>query len=580
MNAWALFDEVGTSYANRAVRSGEYPSLYRLSIPGREFEPYLAEGMPSAVTPDGSSFTATVKLRPSLYWSDGSPLTSLDVAFTASTALAFRLGLDWASAYNSDLLERAEAVDNATLRFVFKAPINVGDWQYGVLQGPILSRAYWSAKLAEAEALLPSADLVAQVDETRLETAAVQAQIEADSALLRLTAPNSENYNDVASRLNRNQNELNSLNTRSAKLQDEYDAALNAARAALFSLTDEGEPVFGPFLRFTHTGNLYTRAANPSHPFTKPQFESILYAVYPDAASAMEAMLKGLVDLILDPRGFPAGSIPAAQQDPSVTLVSNATRSAHFLVFNPANAVVSDPALRLALNCMIDTGELPFDSFVLPENGSWFNPAAGPSCPQGTGFSAAVQVLKAAGYRWSREPVVDPVTDQPGEGMTRPEGAPFPPLTLLTVSQNAAPADVVTTSLRFLGVPVSVRSVSAEDLRYAVYSTGDYDLALLGWSLSDYPGYLCEWFESPGPFAMPGAGLEEACRILDTSTDLETSRQAVYHIQSVLMRDLPFIPLYQGVIDEAYRGLAYPFQFVPGGLAGLYGAPDLASPAP
>ena len=42
VNAWALFDEAGASYANYALHSDEVPRLYRLSVPTREFEPYIA----------------------------------------------------------------------------------------------------------------------------------------------------------------------------------------------------------------------------------------------------------------------------------------------------------------------------------------------------------------------------------------------------------------------------------------------------------------------------------------------------------------------------------------------------------
>ena len=588
VNVWALFDEAGAGYANRALHSGEYPSLFRLSIPAREFEPYLAEGMPSSILSEGGLFTARVTLKPGLYWSDGSPLTAADVAFTASTALAFRLGLDWDSAYNPDLLQGVEAAGDGTVEFTFKAPFNVGDWQYGALQGPILSRDYWSPKLAQAAALLPSADLAASVESTRTQAAAVQSQIDADSALLRLTPPNSESYRDVSGRLTRNQNELNSLNARTAKLQDEYDAALDAARSALFALPDQDEPVFGPFLRASQKTNLFTRPANPSFPFGASAFDGATYSLYSSQASAVEALKKGQVDAILDPGGLPQELVLAQlQNDPSLVIAANATRSARFLVFNPLHAVLSEPALRQALACVIDRagmaralGVIALDSFVLPVDGSWYNAAAGPSCTSGADLRLAVEALKKAGYRWSREPS----EQAPGGGFSLPDGSPLPPLILLAPlqtddPQRAAAADSLVASFSRLGLPVSVRFVSAEDLRYAVFSTGEYDMALLGWQLGDYPGYLCDWLTLPGAFAVPATRLEEACRSLRLTADLETARQSINYIQSVLMEQLPFIPLYQGVIHEAYRGLAYPFQFLPEGLSGLYGAPGLAVPA-
>jgi ABC-type transport system substrate-binding protein len=89
---------------SRAPVRRRIPGLYRLSIPGREFEPYIANGMPSVVTQEGELFTATVRLREGLTWSDGSPLTARDVSFTVERALRFHLGQDWASAYDPELL--------------------------------------------------------------------------------------------------------------------------------------------------------------------------------------------------------------------------------------------------------------------------------------------------------------------------------------------------------------------------------------------------------------------------------------------------------------------------------------------
>ncbi len=260
VNAWALFDEFGAGYANAALRSGEYPSLYQLSVPAREFKPWIAEGMPSAVAQEGSFYTAIVKLKPGLYWSDGSPLTAADLAFTAQTAMAFRLGLDWAAAYNPEVLDHIEALDEGTAKFFFKKAFTVGDWQYGALQGPIVSKAFWSPKLAESQSLLPVADLIASVESTRAQVSGFQAQVDEDTALLGRVAPNSQDYKDISNRLTRNQNELNSLNTKTAKLQDEYDAATQAARAALFALPDDDEPTFGPFLRFNRSGERFVRA--------------------------------------------------------------------------------------------------------------------------------------------------------------------------------------------------------------------------------------------------------------------------------------------------------------------------------
>ncbi len=186
-NVWALFDTTGYSYNNYAVRSGYWPRLYRLSIPGRQFEAAAASAMPSSVQHEGNFYTATVPLRTDLTWTDGSPLTAEDVAFTVNTALAFQLGFDWHDYYNPDWLDHAEALDAHTVKFYFKKMPNVGVWQYGALQGPVVQKAYWYPKVADSVALLPSANLRSNME--TLKTQVDQLQKRVDSIIQAIALP-------------------------------------------------------------------------------------------------------------------------------------------------------------------------------------------------------------------------------------------------------------------------------------------------------------------------------------------------------------------------------------------------------
>ena len=113
-----------------------------------------------------------------------------------------------------------------------------------------------------------------------------------------------------------------------------------------------------------------------------------------------------------------------------------------------------------------------------------------------------------------------------------------------------------------------------------VFSSHQYDMALLGWNVSEYPGYLCNWFKDGNPFGYQSDRLQSACEALNSTSDLTTAQKDVYEIQSILAQDLPFIPLYSGITYDAYRNIKYPFDSVLGGLSGVYGAPSLAIPAP
>jgi len=578
VNAWARFDEAGANYANSALHSDEYPRLYRLSIPAREFESYVADGLPSAIGQDGDLLSATVKLQAGLRWSDDSPLTAQDVAFTANTALAFRLGLDWRSAYNPERLDHVEAVDDLTVKFYFKGPISVGDWQYGLLQGPILSQAFWLPKLTNASALLPNANLLKSLNDAKTRAAELQGFIDSDNAQLLKSVPNSTEANELKARIQRHQNDLNAANSETAKLQDEVDAALNAARAALYALPDASEPTFGPFLRVEKSGKIFTRSVNPLYPFEKPNYDRAVYTFYADLDAVSKAFQSGEVDVVLGPRG--------ATQESSA--LSYPTSSARFLVFNPHKPDLADHAFRSALACMIDANTLlsgqewVYVGFVLP--GPWLKEGTSLPC---SGLSReqrivkVVDLLKQAGYSWGQEPSAD----QAGSDLRTPDGQPFPSITLLTTTPDidlsrANIAAGIESQARYLGIPLTRQEVSPETLRYSVYSSGDYDMVILGWTLGEYPGYLCDWFQAPSPFADNGDRLKSACEALNSTADLGTAYQASNEIQSILSEDLPFIPLYLRLGYENYQHVTYPFEATLNGLSGLYGAPSLAIPVP
>ena len=108
-------------------------------------------------------------LQPGLVWTDGSAFTAADVAFTVNTVLQFRLGFNWREAYNPDVLDRAEPLDDFTVQFYFKTKPTIADWQYGALQGPIVNRAYWQPRIDDALNLRPEESLLTSVQELETE---------------------------------------------------------------------------------------------------------------------------------------------------------------------------------------------------------------------------------------------------------------------------------------------------------------------------------------------------------------------------------------------------------------------------
>ncbi len=590
VNVWALFDAKGYSYNNYALHNEYWPRLYRLSIPDRQFEPMAASAMPSSVQQEGNFYTATVPLRSDLKWTDGNPFTADDVAFTVNTALSFQLGFDWRDFYNPDYLDHAQAVDAHTIKFFFKKQPNVGVWQYGALQGPVVQKAYWSSKVAASIALLPASDLLSQVDALKLKVDDLQKQVNALNTSMATTPMPAADLRQAQANLTRQQGDLDQVANDLAKVQANLDEAMKAARESLYTLNHTNEPTLGNWIPVGQKNGAWINKVNPAHPFGEPHFDSASYQFFLSEDDAVTAFVNRNTDLILEPDGLSQNAIGQISNHSTAFFVkASPTRNLRFVIINQGNSNIADPILYQALACMVNRQNLPNleGQIVLPDS---FTVSDGPfsnhadsifpckGLDDASRMAQAVKLLSSAGYSWSRPPS-GIVT---GQGLKLPNGQTFAPITLLAPKSDSlrilAAVDFQQL-VGLLGIPLIAQQVSQDEINYAVFSSHQYDMALLGWRVSEYPGYLCDWFGDGNPFHYDGSRLKSACGALNSTNDLNQAQKQVYEIQSILAQDLPFIPLYSTVIYDAYRNISYPFSNVLGGLSEIYGAPSLAIPA-
>jgi ABC-type transport system substrate-binding protein len=363
----------------------------------------------------------------------------------------------------------------------------------------------------------------------------------------------------------------------------------------VYALDSSGEPTFGPYMAGLRETGMLTNVMNQQYPLDAPGFKQVVYIAFAEDAMSAESMMGSEVDAILDPAGLSSDWI-ARLPEAGFAISKQPTSSARFLVLNPSNPYLADKTLRRALSCMVENTffllgvefeDLP--SFVPPDNLFWSNAQAVKPCagldPQDS-FDQIIAILKSGGYEWDEEPTVDAsragLNIMGGSPLRMPNGNVLPPIGLLTSSSDPRQEKFASRwveRLSLLGLDVDLQMAASQEINYAVYSSGNYDMVILGWRLSAYPGYLCEWFEAPGPFAYNGDRLTSACEALKGTGDLDAARRSVFEIQSILMEDLPFIPLYSGFRYEAYRNVRYPFEKIWNGILGLYGAPWLATPA-
>jgi ABC-type transport system substrate-binding protein len=270
--------------------------------------------------------------------------------------------------------------------------------------------------------------------------------------------------------------------------------------------------------------------------------------------------------------------------------MTSPTRGLRFLAFNTLSDTWKDASLRQALACVLDQEALisalggrasSLASFVSPQESLWYDADAALPChglDAAARLTQAVSILKAGGYTWTQEPS----GQNAGVGLVAADGKALPPTQLMTPSSDdlrIAAGAYVQQQARLLGIPVTTATVTTDAIDFAVFSSHRYDMALLGWNVSPFPGYLCDWFGVGQPLQYDSVRMTSGCGNFDATSDLDRARQQIAEVQSILAADVPIIPLYTSTLHEPYRNVAYPFSQVLDGLSGVYGAPGLAFPA-
>ncbi len=568
LNYWAANGPDNTVWNNYMLP--QRLTLFALTDKYFTFVPQVAKDFPEPLAEEGDFWVVSIPIRDDVKWSDGTPLTANDFAFTGNTVLKFGLiSGNWSSWYDANFLDRIEAVDDYTVKIFYHTKPGLARHEWGTLQAPILAAHFWEPKIAEAGALAPIDALAADATDEQKTAAQAEAQ-----DMLFAIAPDGE---PTAGGFLLNKWEKGAFLDASAN-PDFLDKGLIVEQWANGAYRDNQGLEIG-----TPEGDVETTMEYG------PNVASVVFTIYGSQDAAVLALKNGEVDFMINPLGLQRGLANQVKSDPNLTVIENSVNGFRYLSFNTRRMPMNDCSFRQAVAVLIDkefvTGTIlqgvafPNYTFVPPGNAAWYNddvPKLGQSLSREQRTNLAVAILKQAGYSW--EGGVEPTWDADNRQVTQagrllmPDGTPVPSLEMPAPSPGYDPlrstfAIWIETWLNEFGIPLKANLAGFNVIVPIIFTEQNFDMYILGWSLGLFPSYLNDFF-SEEQAALDGnnAGgyinpkFEELSGQILSCDTLESCTQISNDIQLLLATEVPYVLLFDTGIIEAFSNVVdFPF---------------------
>ena len=500
LNIWLASDRW-----SRRILSLMYQPLYTREPETLKLIPWLAEKDPVF---DPETLSYTVKIRPAK-WSDGSELTSEDVAFTGRIIKEFRMPRHFSK---WKFIKKIETPDKHTVKFYLDKPMAI--FLTRTLITPIVSKKEWLSIVEEAR--------------------------------------NSEKP-------------LTTL--RNKKIQNPIGSGpfiFKEWKQGAYLFVRKNKHFFGTGIK------LHGRLLGPF-------LDGIIFKFFGTADAAILAIKKGSIDMFW--WGIQSGYLDDLKKSPDIHLFTNERSALYYMGFNVRKPPFDDVNLRQAVATLIDKdfiisrilqgyGE-KMRSVVPTGNRFWhFKGVSG----YGEGLSRKERIKKAytilskSGYNWEVPPVDNNGGVTPGKKIRMPDGQPMKKITILTPPADYDPLRamsgmIIQEWLKEMGIPASAKPMSFGALLQQVNVRREFDSFILAYGrLSLDPDWIRYFFHS-GQDKKKGGNKSgyrnpDFDRIADLSAgtvNREERQKLIHEMQKIIIRDLPFIPLYNPILIEAVR---------------------------
>ncbi len=500
LNVWLASDA-----NSRKVLSLIYQPLYVHDPETLDLVPWLAESMPVY---DARALSYTVTLREAR-WSDGTPFTSRDVAFTGSLIQSFKVPR---YASNWRFIDRVDTPDDRTLIFFLKQPMAA--FLSGTLATPIVQEKEWSG---------------------------------------------------ISEKAKTTENPLTSLINHRMKhpvgtgpftlVQWRQGAFLHLKQNPHFfgkGKTINGRTL-GPFVDDL-VYSVYGTSDVAILALKKGDIDMFWWPIQPGYMSDLSRQKK--IRLFTNEKS-------------ALYFMGFNLRRPPFSDVALRRAVAYTIDKEFIVSRILQGQGTKMFSVVPAENRFWCCtdlPRYGDGWKRDDRLKAAYQVLIDAGYSWAVPPVDAAGNLQPAREIRLPGGQPMERFTILTPPADYDPHRatsglMIQEWLRELGMPAYARPMAFSSMLDQIKGHHDFDAFILGYGrLRLDPDYVRNLFHSDNDksrgWNMSGYHNSTFDGLADRSTsEMDPfKRQAlVMEMQRLIARDLPYLPLYKPSVVEAVR---------------------------
>jgi ABC-type transport system substrate-binding protein len=570
-NVWTRYGPTANTVYQNYVMAPTGLFVYTLNDKRFDVVPQLAADINAPRVKEGDKTTITIKLKKGVKWSNGKDITAKDVAFTVNTAIDLELPSPMSTTYDRSYLEKAEAIDDYTVKYTWKKAPGLAKWEYGAAQGRVINAEYWTPVVEEAKKKL------AGVDKTKADAWA--AALKDAQQILFNHVPKDEplaggfsftKWEKGAFWENKAQNWF----FKDVKVTV-YDKGGHVEAKSGYEYK-QGDASGNKVIEFT----------------TGPTVTSAVYSVYGTQDAVLLALKKGDIDYWIHSLGLPPGLRDQVAAEKDLAVITNPTNGMRYMSFNARKKPFSDKAFRQTMALLIDkefvsstvlqNTAFPLYAWVPSANAYWHNANVqqlGKGLSREQRVNESIKLLEKAGYKWEgdKKPKWDAANLRvlPGGKLLMLDGTPMAPISLIAPSAGYDPlrstfAIWIERWANEMSIPIKAELIGFNELVARVNAPDcdkTIDMYILGWSLTFFPTYLENFhhsrFGACGGSNAGGYSNPEYDKLSEQLSDCQTyadCQKVAHKLQEVLADEQPYVVLFDTGIIEAYRkNLQFPY---------------------